>query len=480
LGTTKCHIVSYDNYLQFSFSEISRSIFTIALIAANQVYNVVFLIFVGHQLPFLATFEIGVNITWHNFRLKNKILKLYKGLVEATVVALRDIFVKNRQADRVVEQLLKSNKKWGARDRSFIAENTYEIVRWWRLAKYAAGVERATDLEEFWRIFGAWQIIKPLHFNIGNHNQLPEWPEFAELRTELVVDLYAQAKQVRKIAQSIPDWLDEVGEKELGSQWENELTALNTQAPLVLRINTLKSDVSTVRGILGEEETEVVAGVPQAIILKRRRNVSGIDAYKMGFFEVQDAGSQLIAPYLDVKPGMSVIDACAGAGGKTLHLAALLENSGSVLAMDIEGDKLTELQRRATRNGVINLDTLLITSDEVIDRLSETADRLLLDVPCSGLGVLRRNPDSKWKLKPQFLETIRDVQWHILSTYSGMVKKGGKMVYATCSILPSESEEQVQRFLKKNGKQWKLISEHRTSISHEGFDGFYMALLGRK
>jgi len=407
-------------------------------------------------------------------------LKLYKGLAEATVTALRDIFVKNRQADRVVEQLLKSNKKWGARDRSFIAENTYEIVRWWRLAKYVAGVDRATDLEEFWTIFGAWQIIKPLHLHLSLDGELPEWTEFAEMRKELVLDLYTQALQVRKIAQSVPDWLDATGASELGEKWDSELAALNNQAPLVLRVNTLKSDIATVRQVLGQEETEVLPEVPNAVILKKRKNVSGIDAYKMGLFEVQDAGSQLIAPYLDVKPGMSVIDACAGAGGKTLHLAALLENSGSVLAMDIEGDKLTELQRRATRNGVVNLDTLLITSDEVVERLAETTDRLLLDVPCSGLGVLRRNPDSKWKLKPQFLETIKNVQWHILSTYSNMVKKGGKMVYATCSILPSESEEQVQKFLKKNGKHWKLVSEHRTSVAQDGFDGFYMALLQRK
>jgi 16S rRNA (cytosine967-C5)-methyltransferase len=138
------------------------------------------------------------------------------------------------------------------------------------------------------------------------------------------------------------------------------------------------------------------------------------------------------------------------------------------------------LKRRASRNGVKNLETMLIESDEVISQLSETADRLLLDVPCSGLGVLRRHPDTKWKLKPEFLENIRKVQWHILSTYSNMVKKGGKMVYATCSVLPSESEQQVKRFVKAEKKTWKLVSEHRTSVSKDGFDGFYMALLERK
>ena len=148
--------------------------------------------------------------------------------------------------------------------------------------------------------------------------------------------------------------------------------------------------------------------------------------------------------------------------------------------MDVEEHKLEELRKRATRNGVKNLETMLIAPEGIDANLESVADRLLLDVPCSGLGVLRRNPDSKWKLKPQFLETIRKVQWDILSTYSLMVKPGGKMVYATCSILPSESEEQVKRFLKKYGKEWKFISEHRTTIDGDGFDGFYMALMQRK
>ncbi|WP_446717911.1 RsmB/NOP family class I SAM-dependent RNA methyltransferase [Dyadobacter sp. OTU695] len=408
-------------------------------------------------------------------------MKLYKGLVAATVEALQDIFVKNRQADRVVEQMLKSNKKWGARDRAFIAGNVYEIVRWWRLVKYAAHVEKAVESEDFWRLAGVWQLIKALHLE-GNEasGSLPEWPEFEEIDREVVVGRYAEALAIRKIAQSIPDWIDQLGETELGESWPAELAALNRTAPLVLRINTLKTDIETVREQLGSEITETIPGVPEALVLKIRINVSGHESFKGGFFEVQDAGSQLIAPYLDVRPGMSVIDACAGAGGKSLHLAALLGNTGSILSMDIEHHKLQELERRAARNGVTNLTTMLIDSSKTIESLSETTDRLLLDVPCSGLGVLRRNPDSKWKLKPEFLDKIRKVQAQILEDYSKMVKKGGKMVYATCSILPSESEEQVRAFVKRHKADWKFVSEHRTSPARDGFDGFYMALLERK
>ncbi|MGN7885244.1 methyltransferase domain-containing protein [Dyadobacter endophyticus] len=408
-------------------------------------------------------------------------MKLYKGLVAATVEALQDIFVKNRQADRVVEQLLKSNKKWGARDRAFIAENVYEIVRWWRLVKYTAQVEKVRESEDFWRLAGVWQLIKPMQLE-GHEalETLPEWPEFEGIDREVVNQRYAEGQAIRKIAQSIPDWIDQTGETELGERWPIELAALNKTAPVVLRVNSLKANTETVQEQLGSEITETVPGLPEALALKKRINVSGLESFKNGFFEVQDAGSQLIAPYLDVHTGMSVIDACAGAGGKSLHLAALLRNTGSVLAMDIEHHKLQELERRAARNGVTNLTTMVISSDKVIENLSETADRLLLDVPCSGLGVLRRNPDSKWKLKPEFLEKIRKVQAQILENYSKMVKKGGKMVYATCSVLPSESEEQVRAFTKRHKADWRFVSEHRTSPAQDGFDGFYMALLERK
>jgi 16S rRNA (cytosine967-C5)-methyltransferase len=413
--------------------------------------------------------------------LEIEVLKLYKGLVAATVEALQDIFVKNRQADRVVEQMLKSNKKWGARDRAFIAENVYEIVRWWRLVKYAAQVEKVVESEDFWRLTGVWQLVKPRHLEgLEPLEGLPEWPEFEGIDPEVVSLRYAEGLATRKIAQSIPDWIDQIGESELGEQWPVELTALNRTAPVVLRINTLKTNIETVQELLGFEITETVPGVPDALALKKRVNVSGLESFKNGFFEVQDAGSQLIAPYLDVHPGMSVIDACAGAGGKSLHLAALLGNTGSILSMDIEHHKLEELERRAARNGVTNLTTMRITSDKIIESLSETADRLLLDVPCSGLGVLRRNPDSKWKLKPEFPDKIRKVQAQILENYSKMVKKGGKMVYATCSVLPSESEEQVRAFAKRHKADWKFVSDHRTSPARDGFDGFYMALLERK
>lgn len=406
-------------------------------------------------------------------------MKLYRGLIEATVTAIQQIFLDKHQADRVVERLLKSNPKWGARDRAFLAENIYEIVRWWRLIKFSSKLEKVTQPADFWKVVGVWQIIKPTHLHLETDNILPDWAEFSEINLEAVLTRYEEGLKTRKIAQSIPDWMDEIGEKELGDKWEKEITALNNQAPFTLRVNTLKSDLKTVISVFGEDKVTLVPEVSTALVLNKRQNVAGQDSFKKGFFEVQDAGSQLIPAFLDLHPGQTVIDACAGAGGKTLQMAALMENKGSIISLDIENYKLEELQKRATRNGVKILSTGLIRSEKTIKEMTEKADRLLLDVPCSGLGVLRRNPDTKWKLQPTFLATIRNTQWHILSTYSKMVKRGGKMVYATCSLLPSESENQVTRFVMEFGDKWRLIDERRTSVADENYDGFYMALLER-
>ncbi len=212
--------------------------------------------------------------------------------------------------------------------------------------------------------------------------------------------------------------------------------------------------------------------------LEKRQNVFGWEEYKKGFFEVQDAGSQLIAEFLDVKPGERVIDACAGAGGKALSLAASMNNSGRLIAMDVEEHKLLELKKRAKRNGISNIETRLIEG-KTVKRQRETADKLLLDVPCSGLGVIKRNPDAKWKLRPEFMAEVQQTQQHILRDYSKMLKVGGKMVYATCSILPSENEKQVEKFLAEN-KDFVLIKDRHVLPSETGFDGFYMALIQRK
>jgi len=283
---------------------------------------------------------------------------------------------------------------------------------------------------------------------------------------------------IRLFCESVPDWMDELGETELPDRWENELHALNGDAPVVLRANALKISRSELRERLSDDGiiTTIVPEAADALQLQQRQNVFRHESFKEGLFEVQDAASQLVAPFLQPAPGLRVIDACAGAGGKTLHLAALMQNRGRLVALDVEAAKLEELKKRARRAGVDNLEARPIESSKTIKRLENTADRLLLDVPCSGLGVLRRNPDAKWKLSPTFLEDVRKLQQHILNDYESMLKPGGLMVYSTCSIMPSENENQVRAFIEKQQGKFELVNERHCWPS-QGFDGFYMALL---
>ncbi|MUP47151.1 RsmB/NOP family class I SAM-dependent RNA methyltransferase [Gramella sp. BOM4] len=403
-------------------------------------------------------------------------MRLHRNLVFATVDALNEIFNSNEYADKVIEKTLKRDKRWGSRDRSFIAETTYDIVRWKRLYAEIADVKEPFSREDLFRIFAVWCVLRGI--------KLPDWPQFEGTPVRRIKGKFDELSRIRKYRESIPDWLDELGASELGDKkWTQELKALNVQAPVVIRANSLKIKPSELAAKLEEEgiETSNLRNYPEALELKERANIFRTQAFKDGYFEVQDASSQRVAEFLDVQPGMRVVDTCAGAGGKTLHLAALMENKGQIIALDIYGNKLKELKRRAKRAGAHNIDSRSIDSSKVIKKLYGTADRVLIDAPCSGLGVLSRNPDAKWKLQPEFLDSIRKTQIEILQKYSRIVKPGGKLVYATCSILPSENEKQVQQFLKtEEGAEFTLKKEKKI-LSHEsGYDGFYMALLERK
>ncbi len=397
-------------------------------------------------------------------------MRLHRVLVEAVLESLHLIFSKDRYADKVIEKVLKSNKKWGSRDRAFIAESVYDIVRQWRLLGFICDAE-AKPTRHLWEIFGTWYLLK--------HGDLPNWTEFKKVDNQRVKEKFDAAQTQRAIKYSIPDWMDARCSAELGDAWETELAALNTTAPVILRANSLKTDVGKLQKLLDAEgiQTTQLADTPTALRLNERRNIFTSPLFQEGFFEIQDAGSQWISAALNAQPGMRVIDACAGAGGKTLHLSAMMENKGHLIALDTEDWKLQELKKRAKRATAFNIETRWIDNNKVIKRLHETADRLLLDVPCSGLGVLRRNPDSKWKLQPEFIDNICTTQREILGNYPKMLRKGGVMVYATCSILNSENEAQVQWFLEEQKGKFELLNEKRCSPAQNGYDGFYMATL---
>jgi len=393
--------------------------------------------------------------------------------VYTVIDSIRDIFNEGVYADKAVEKALKRDKRWGSRDRKFVAETIYEIVRWKRLYAEIAEVKEPFDRNNLWRLFSVWCVLKGI--------ALPDWNQIEPTPSRRIKGKFDELSKIRKFRESIPDWIDEVAVSELGEElWTKELAALNKQAEVILRTNTLNTTKEALQKELQDESifTEFIPNHSDALRLVERANVFRTEVFKKGYFEVQDASSQLVAEYLDVAPGMKVIDTCAGAGGKTLHLASFMKNKGQIIAMDIYESKLKKLKIRARRNKVHNIDTRVIDSTKPIKKLYNKADRVLIDAPCSGIGVLRRNPDSKWKLQPEFLDNIKKVQQDILQKYSKMVKSGGKLVYATCSVLPSENQNQITEFLaSESGKDFKLIKDNKVFAHTSGFDGFYMALL---
>lgn len=394
-------------------------------------------------------------------------MKLHKNLVNSVAQTLQEIFIKNRYADKALEKVFKQNVQWGSRDRRFVAEAVYDIVRNFRLYATLAESEK-----NFWFITAVWLVLK--------NNEIPDWQEFQHVDIPFILTRKENLKTNLPVYESYPDWLWDLGIKELGIEgWQKEALAMNRQADVFLRTNTLKLSVKQLADELKKLSIDTVGvdGVKDALKLVKRENVFKTKPFLEGFFEVQDAGSQLISEFLNPSAADLVIDACAGAGGKTLHMACLMKNKGKIISMDVEGFKLDELKKRAKRAGIFNIETKVIEGDRTINGLTAKADKLLLDVPCSGLGVLKRNPDAKWKLNNELIERTKNIQQKIITDYSAMLKVNGTLVYSTCSVLPSENRHQVDRFLENN-KNFEFVTE-KTILPSLGYDGFYMALLKR-
>jgi 16S rRNA (cytosine967-C5)-methyltransferase len=407
--------------------------------------------------------------------------KVHRPALYGLIQVLDQSFNQGFYADKVLERHFFQNKNMGAKDRKFFAETFYNTIRWWRRLRFSMGLAdpppsngeiNLYSEQDFKAAVTAWCVLND--YDLG-----PFEREGFGGDSEKIIRLWELANP-DSVRESYPNWFWAKGEDELGDKWKAIAQGSNQPAPLFLRVNRLRSDPAAVKQRLGEEliQSQTVSTGPDALRLPERRNVFKTKAFKEGLFEVQDLGSQLIAPFVQAEPGMRVIDACAGAGGKSLHLAALMNNRGKILCMDVHDRKLKELRERSRRAGVDSIETRLIESSKTVKRLVGHADRLLLDVPCSGSGVIRRNPDSKWKMTDEECNRLIHVQREILTNYVSMVKSGGKMVYATCSIFPSENELQVKWFLEKH-PGWKLEEEFHCLPSPGGSDGFYGARLAK-
>ena len=402
-------------------------------------------------------------------------MKLHRNIALGIVAGLESSLFEKRPAAEVIKKLLKSNRGWGSRDRRIIAQVFYDVIRQKRLFQALTGTENSNKY--LWSLVACWMVL--------NNFTLPDWEEFKAVNTDSIKSKVSVLIQQRKYKYSIPDWLDKMGMAAFGeAAWEKEIASLNTPAAMIVRVNTLKTSVEKLKDTLKKKYqiiTHNIPDYPNALIFEKKQSLQDIKEYREGFFEVQDANSQKVAPWLKAQSGKYYIDACAGAGGKSLHLANLTADNAQILALDIYPAKLDELRKRCYRNGIQSVQTASVENEKVLNGIEKMADGILIDAPCSGLGVLKRNPDAKWNITPERLEEILEVQKNILQTYAPMVKKGGTLVYATCSILPLENQLQVSHFLGSElGDLFELEKEH-TYFSHEtGFDGFYCARMIRK
>jgi len=393
-------------------------------------------------------------------------IEKFKKISKELSNAVRKIFKDNLYATKAIKFSLKENRNWDDETRGFFSDNVYNITRYWRLLWYLIKKEPSFNDKSLALILNAYM------FFIG---------EKVTKSKELAERLH-NAKKIRAIKESVPDWLDKLGQKELGKKWNQVLRSLNQKPNLIIRVNTLKKTKDELIKILKDEgiKAEEIHNTQDALLIKNKINVYRLKSFKEGFFEIQDTASQMVSIFLEPKPGMLVVDACAGEGSKTLHIAALMQNKGRIIAMDLQDWKLEVLRRRAKKSGAYNIETRQILSSKSYKRFKGKTDRLLLDVPCSGLGTIRRNPDIKWKISPSDIERLKKIQKELLEKYCNLLKRGGRFVYSICSILPSEGEEQVKAFLEKQNNKYILIKEKRYWPNQDDTDGFYIALIERK
>jgi len=274
----------------------------------------------------------------------------------------------------------------------------------------------------------------------------------------------------------LPDWLRDRLRASLGQQVDAFLQDCLGDAPTFVRVNTLKTSVEAcLRALAPFQPVSIEFDV---VRIHKPFGLFRSEAFQQGWFEQQDITSQRVSRTVAPEPGMRVVDSCAGAGGKSLHLAAMMHNRGRIIAMDVVEEKLEACRRRAARAGADIVETRLIDTTKVVKRQADTADRVLIDAPCTGTGVLRRNPDIPWHLSEGGFRELLEIQAQILRLHSRMLKPGGRLVYATCSVLNEEGPDQVRAFLAEH-PEFTCIEEWSTMPGEAGGDSFYAATLTR-
>jgi 16S rRNA (cytosine967-C5)-methyltransferase len=426
--------------------------------------------------------------------------------IAAAIELLSVIAREDRPADAVASYYFRSRRFIGAKDRRAISERVWGCLRrrarlgWWlkELAVEDWPRERViADLVLSEKCDAA--AIAALF--TGEHNA----PEKLTVEDRRLIerlwgrDIFNHAMPA-DVRGEFPAWLEPRFQAIFGDDLPREIALLREEAPVDLRVNSLKTDRASAQAALAAEglPAEPTRWSPLGLRLSARAALTAQDLFKTGLVEVQDEGSQLVALLTDARPGQAVLDLCAGAGGKTLALAAAMQNKGRLVACDTHEGRSERAVQRLRRAGVHNVSRRVIEAqgDKWLKRQDAAFDRVLVDAPCSGSGTWRRNPDAKWRLSEQDLGELTVIQGRILDQAAALVKPGGRLIYATCSLLPEENEAQIAALLAAHGDYrvipvpeiWAEVIGgacpvdtpmlHLTPARHDT-DGFFAAILAR-
>jgi 16S rRNA (cytosine967-C5)-methyltransferase len=402
--------------------------------------------------------------------------------------ALTGMLPFTQPADVALSKFFRSRPKLGGRDRAFIAEAAYGVIR------HLRSLEHLTEGRNPRRLLLAWLARHGGH-NLREFDALATPPEQSWLKDIKAASLDALPEALRM---DLPDWLHDILISRFGDELPTLMASLNRPATLDLRVNTLRMSREAVQAQLTADgiAAEPTPYSPLGLRLKGKPALNRYPLFLDGVIEVQDEGSQLLALLTGARRGEMVCDFCAGAGGKTLALGALMHNSGRLYAFDIAEKRLANLKPRLARSGLSNVQPQLLAHerDTKVKRLAGKLDRVLVDAPCSGLGTLRRNPDLKWRQTPQSVSELTAKQSAILASAASLVKPGGRLLYATCSLLADENEAIVEAFLASHADFHLLPAKDALAAAgipldmgdtlrldplHHGTDGFFAAILER-
>ena len=417
-------------------------------------------------------------------------MRLPPAIITSTEEALREVLRFTGPADVVLSRYFRDHPRLGGRERGMIAESVYALLRRRNLYNHLSESGSGPQMRRL-ALLGLAEAA-----GIDALSGISD-AEHTWLDQVMAIDRASLPSALRA---SMPDWIMSRLIAQFGEEEAMQLTdALNQPAPLDLRVNTLKSDRETAEASLTH------AGIvcaptpfsPLGLRLHKKPALQNMPIFKEGHVEVQDEGSQLLAQVLGAKRGEMVADFCAGAGGKTLALGAWMRNTGRLYAFDVSEKRLAKLKPRLARSGLSNVHPVLIAheNDAKIKRLAGKLDRVLVDAPCSGLGTLRRNPDMKWRQHEKDIQELNTKQGSILASAARLVKPGGRLVYATCSLLDEENQAVVQAFLSAHPEfslrpMSEILSEQKLSLPMGDFlqllphrhqtDGFFAATLERQ